>query len=289
MAATEKIVFTQDYTTEEIYSTGVEFALLGRHEKQWQQAMTFVHCKDFLHDAVWATLHKQPVEVYNFKYDPQKDLPIHLLRVALAFRNRDLAESPGLEKFHAHLEGCMDFLQQVDQELGFRPTHLYPVKHNKGPCWLVLGDRRWLLAPPLISMYSLLIRTGYYHNPGGHFRRTLEQVRDGELGIHTSDEYDSYGEASGTNDSRYVEQAWDGLEAIFEHGAALFHDDISENYPQLERFGLFHNDYGIVNFAKKRPEKKMPKWYRKSFWKTSGKRKGVTTWKGAISQALTRS
>jgi len=293
------VTLGKDYDTAQIYSTGVEFALVGREGKKWKQATTFVFCKDFLHDAIWAMLHKKPVAIYQFRYNPtgkimaepkkgteewyewsdqqaespaeaaKKDLPIHMLRTALLFRDTNLKGAVGKTRFHKHRLGALDFLAQVDEQMGFKPTEIHQVKGTKTspPTWLVLGDKRWMHAPTLLSLYSILIRVGYYHNPGGDFMKTLEMVRDGELGIGTGGE-DEYGDgAAGCNDASYVKQAWKGIEVILQHGIKVFHEAMIENYPDDVTTSILHDKYGIVNFTKKFPEKRMPHWYRKSLWK----------------------
>jgi hypothetical protein len=296
------VVLGEDYHTSQIYSTGVEFAMVGRVGKKWKQATTFVFCKDFLHDAIWAMLHKRPVAIYDFRYSPpgakvakepkkgttewydwsslnqqfelgddgklRVDIPIHMGRTALLFRDTNLKGLVGKKRFHNHRIGALDFLNQVDEQMGFSPTEIHQVKGTKGnpPTWLILGDKRWMHAPTLLSLYSILIRVGYYHNPGGEFMRTLEMMKDGECGIKGGE--DEYGDgAAGCNDTSYVGQAWKGIQVILKHGIKVFHDEMIENYPDDVRTSVLHDTYGIVNFTNKRPEKRMPRWYRKSLWK----------------------
>jgi len=265
MSRVERITFSEDSSTVEIYSSGVEFALLARQKGEWFQAMTFVHCKDFLHDVVWSTLHKKAVDVHDLKYDGSSN-PIYLRKMALAFRNRDFSVKESQKTFHRHLKGCQDFLQQVDRQLGFRPTKIHRVKHTKGACWLILADRRWMLAPPLLSMYSLLTRVGYYHNPGGDHKYTLEAMKNGELGgCQGEDDYDF--DSAGSNDAKYVGQAWKGIQAILKYGADIFHSTMLDNYPVTSDFENFHDQYGIINFTKAKPKKDMPEWYASKYWK----------------------
>jgi len=299
---TTSVILEKNYNTAQIYSTGVEFALVGRVNKKWKQAMTFVFCKDFLHDAIWAMLHKSPVNIYDFSYnptgkiakepkagtdawyawsdqidslkggvEPKKDTPIHMGRTSLLFRDTNLSNTVGAKRFHSHRAGCLDFLHQVEEQLGFNQTEIHQVKgtKNSAPTWLLLGDKKWMHAPTLLSFYSILIRVGYYHNTGGDFMRTLEMIRDGELGQggDPNDIYESGGEAAGSNDTSYIKQAWEGIQVILKHGIDIFHPAMIDNYPSDVSTQVLHDTYGIVNFTKKRPEKRMPRWYRKSLWK----------------------
>lgn len=295
---TTSVILGENYHTSQIYSTGVEFALVGRVDKKWKQATTFVFCKDFLHDAIWAMLHKKTVCIYDFIYNatgkimkepkkgstewycwkeqedsgksPKKDIPIHMGRTSLLFRDTNLSKAAGKKRFYAHRVGCLDFLHQVEEQLGFNRTEIHQVKGTKNgpPTWLILGDKKWMHAPTLLSLYSILIRVGYYHNAGGEFMRTLEMTRDGELGNGGIDPDDLFDDgAAGSNDATYVKQAWKGIEVILKHGIEVFYDDMIDNYPSDVTTHVLHDSYGIVNFTAKRPEKRMPRWYRKSLWK----------------------
>ena len=301
---TKSVVLGKNYDTNQIYSAGVEFALVGRVDKKWKQATTFVFCKDFLHDAVWSAVNKTPIEIYDFRYNPTKkaiddtvepspkysnawydwedrqylgrsggkpkiDIPIHMGRTSLLLRDGEMKSATSKKLFHEHREGCVDFLRQVDKQMGFRPSEIYQVKGTKSSAasWLILGDKRWMLAPTLVSLFALLIRVGYYHNAGGSYLRTLEMMRNGELGFIGGDDYGYSEESSSANDSSYVTQAWKAIEVILKHGVKVFHPTMAENYPNDESTHTFHDNYGIVNFALKRPAKRHPSWYRKSLWK----------------------
>jgi hypothetical protein len=299
--ATTSVVLGKDYHTAQIYSTGVEFAMVGRVAKKWKQATTFVYCKDFLHDAVWSMLHKMPVAIYDFTYNPpgckmpkepkkatsewyswnatyqkfgaetpaaEVDVPVHMARTSLLFRDTNLKGTPGTKTFHEHRVGALDFLRQVDKQMGFNPSEIHEVKGKRGapPTWLVLGDKRWMHAPTLLSLYSILIRVGYYHNAGGDYMRTLEMMKAGELGIKNDDD-GMCDAAAGCNDTSYIGQAWEGIQVILKHGIKVFHEDMIKNYPDDVSTNVLHDKYGIVNFTKRYPEKRMPEWYQKSLWK----------------------
>ena len=298
------VEFGKDYETDQIYSTGIEFALVGRQNKQWKQATTFVFCKDFLHDAIWSQLNQQAVRLYGFHYAPIKgfdgtqnippeptphtgawydwnenygdssisiptaeSLPLHLGRTSLLMRNGDLKGVKGTKLFHSHRVGCLDFLRQLEKRMGLRRSEISVVKGKKtdAPTWLILGDKRWMIAPPMISLFALLLRVGYYHNQGGSAQRTLEMMRDEELGDWGND--DVYDDSQSENDASYLSQAWKGVQLILKHGPKVFHEKMIENYPGDVKPNTIHNDYGLVNFSSKRPEKRVPYWYRKSLWK----------------------
>jgi len=254
-----EVEFTKDYHTSQIYSRGFEFSFLSPQAKQkFVQATTFVFCKDFLHDALWSYINQRAVSIYSFKYAPKKDKPLCMTHTALAYRNTQFARKP--EDFHTLLPACLELLHLFEQKLNFRPSYIEPVTHDKGPCWVVLGDRRWQLAPPLISLYTLLIRVGCAHISGDTLETTLDKAVKGELRITETDS------TAGNRDANYIREGMRGIQTILKHGLSIFYPLIQENYPtSLLKAGL-HDNMGIVSFSNQKPIEAMPFWFRTGIW-----------------------
>ena len=85
-----KVTFGKNYHTAQIYSKGFEFAFASAKGKGYKQACTFVYCKDFLHDAVWAAVNKTKWSVYGFHYDSKKDVPLDMEHCVFLFRNTQI-------------------------------------------------------------------------------------------------------------------------------------------------------------------------------------------------------
>jgi len=270
VAVIPEVKFGANYRTSQIYSRGYEFAFMARQENGseaspqgiWTQACTFVFCKDFLHDAVWGAVNKKPWQVHGFKYDPSKDLPLDMGYCAMAFRNTLFKDKPA--EFHAKREACQKFLNGIEAKLGFQPSQIFEVAHPESPCWLILGDKNWQLAAPLVGFFTLFIRLGIAHNPDITVEATLEQAKEGKITIG-DDQGRGY---AGSNDSTYIQQAWRGLELLFQHGIKIFHPTIEENYPEdlPKRGASLHDHFGPVNFSGKQAAKAMPFWYREEIW-----------------------
>lgn len=259
--STPKVKFGGDYHTSQIYSLGYEFAFMSRKTKRsaFEQATPFVYCKDFLHDAIWAYLNKSSVSIWSFKYDYAKNLPLLMDRTVLCFRNTQFAKKP--EDFHKMMGPCLEFLQLCEKELGFeRLTEIHQVENPDGPCWLVLGDAGWQHAPTMISLYTLFIRLGCFHKPGDSLASTLKKAEKGSIEIGDSRSY------AGNNDCKYVKQGRSGIDVILKHGLDVFHEGQADNYPKSLKENGLHDNYGIVNFTAKRPQKVLPHWYRKEIW-----------------------
>lgn len=249
-----EVEFSENYRTSQIYSMGFEFAFMSKVKDVWQQICTFVYCKDFLHDLVWAAVNKTKWQIYGFKYDSGKDLPLEQDYCAFAFRN--VMQKEKVAEFHAKREACQDFLNQIEKKLGFEPSQIHEVEHKDAPCWLILGDKKWQHAPPLVGLFTLFIRVGVAHTLGNSYTETLEKCRTGKLKIVE-------GSAAGSNDPTYIKQAWRGIEVVLEHGLGVFHSKMEDNYPlDLPKKTSLHDSLGPVNWTAGHAKDAMPRWYK---------------------------
>lgn len=252
-----KVAFSGDYGTSQIYSQGFEFAFMKKLEGVWKQVCTFVYCKDFLHDLVWAFVNKTKWSIYGFSYDTAKSLPLEMDNCVFAFRNNQMKADPA--KFHAQRGACQNFLNQIEEKLGFEPSKIFEVPHPQGPCWLIIGDKRWQHAPPILGFFTLFIRVGFAHNPKDSYEVTLENCRTGKLKIVEASQ------AAGANDPGYIREAWAGLQVFLKNSIDAFHPTIQENYPaDLPKRNIsLHNSLGPVSWSQGSAKKAMPRWYEK--------------------------
>lgn len=150
------VEFGKNYRTSQIYSKGYEFAFMSDQKGTYHQSCTFVYCKDFLHDAVWAHVNNTPWQIYGFKYTPGKDIPLDMKHCVFAFRNTLYKSAEKTQEFHAKLAACQEFLNGIEKTIGFQASRIYEVEHDQGPCWLVIGDPRWQIAPPMVGWKSVV-------------------------------------------------------------------------------------------------------------------------------------
>lgn len=253
---TPQVEFAENYHTSQIYSQGFEFAFMTKLEGVWKQVCTFVYCKDFLHDLVWAFINRTKYEIYGFKYDSAKHYPLETNHCAFACRNNALKKEP--EEFHARRDACQNFLNQLEEKLGFEPSRIFQVEHEAGPCWLIIGDKRWQHAPPILGLFTLFIRIGFAHDPKESYKTTLENCQAGKFKIT------KFVNEAGYNDPAYIRESWKGVQVFLEHGTDAFHPTIEENYPvDLPNKISLHNSVGPVNWSKGYAKVAMPRWYEK--------------------------
>lgn len=220
----------------QIYSKGLEYALVS---KDYEQCHPFVWCKDFLHDVIFAAVHYMWFEVYKFKYNPQYDPLPCLDRVRLLLANaKD-------RHFAAKIPAVLDFVNQIEDRLKMKPTFARecwfpPEGYEKSGVFMFEGSRRWIAAPPMLSLYSLLLRVGFVHTPGTPFMNTIKAVINADTKPYQR------------KDHRWLQTVAPALEKILRLGDRRIFGaggDIKRNYPARLQIETIHNRLGIVGFA----------------------------------------
>lgn len=230
----------------QIYSNGLEFAV-STMEKQCSH---FVYCKDFLHDAVWAVLYNSPIEIYRFIYDPILN-PIDVNDLT-----RVLVGNQSDQHFHQKIPNCLDFLNQVEKALKLKKTVAFecedpPEDYLPGGIFMLQGSQRWMCAPPMLSMYTMLMRCGFVHEIGTHYMTTLERIAGGELKPYQE------------NDQEFVKQSLPGIKAIMSLGyRKIFFKDMKKNYPSKIDVMTLHHRCGIRAYSWGETGKTVAYWSR---------------------------
>ncbi|NDB86308.1 MAG: hypothetical protein EB127_26970 [Alphaproteobacteria bacterium] len=216
----------------QIYIKGIEYALVSEDNAQCHE---FVWCKDFLHDVIYSCVNKKPFEIYHFKYNPYFDPNPCLDRIRLLIAN------PKDKEFKHKISDCVDFLNQVEAKLKIKKTVCRSCKLP--PCgyedvFLLEGSKRWISAPPMISLYSLLIRMGFLHTRPDDFSYTIQKIKLGAL-----KPYQKF-------DKRWLLEAQSALDVIFKLGdKRIFSTNIQKNYPKNLSIDIVHNRLGIMGFS----------------------------------------
>lgn len=231
----------------EQYGRGMQYALVNDSGKQVHH---FVWCKDFLHDLIFGEIHKVPINIYRFTYKSGTDIPPPNKKIKIAVVN--LYD----KDFESKIENALDFINQIEAEMGFIPSRVFKSenpteKYQKSGIFVFEGSKRWLNAPVLLSMYTLLLRVGMTHSVGSPCMETLKGVADG-----TIKPYQSY-------DQDYSKKALPGIERIIQNKPGkIFHRTMKHNYPENLDSSTMHHRFGIVTFAEGTNRHRMPaKWY----------------------------
>lgn len=228
----------------QIYSSGLEFAFIS---VEGEQCHAFAYCKDFLQDAVWATLNESSASIYGFSYTHGTNPPVDLDNMRMGVR---LCNSKGdeLEKMCLN---AVKFLREVDKEQGFAPTDILLGGRRKGEksdTFVFVSDPKWLYSPVMVSWYSLLVRVGMTYT-GGDWRKHFDSAK-------------SY---LGKNDNGYTTSSKAGVDKLVgKQPEAIFAKKIIDNYPKGVSVSAMHNSGGIVAFSRGSVDAKIKaKWQKK--------------------------
>jgi hypothetical protein len=218
----------------QIYSKGLEYALISQ---EYEQCHPFVWCKDFLHDVVYGTINNKCIELYKFKYNPKIDPNPCLDKIRLIVANsKD-------RKFATKIPAVIDFLNQIETKLKIkqsfaRECRFPPEGYEKNGVFMLEGSKRWIQSPPMLSLYTLLIRVGFCHTIGDHFTKTIEGIKTGQIKPYQK------------KDNHWLKNTEPALQKILRVGdRKIFYKDIQSNYPANMHIDSIHNRLGIIGFA----------------------------------------
>ncbi len=215
------------------YSTGLEYCLISEDNKQVCPLML---CKDFLQDAIWAWLNNKQCSIYGFTYNRKTGVPIYFDRTKTALGN---GTDP---KFSEKVPLMVDFINQFERKIKLIRSSARkisnPVTKYTSGMWLMESSSRWMLAPPMLSLYGLLIRVGFTHKKGAKYEATVKALMDGKVSPYQN------------SDKSQITQAQSGIDLILKYGyTKIFGKSTKRNYPGKARIGTMHNNTGICAFS----------------------------------------
>lgn len=113
-------------------------------------------------------------------------------------------------------------------------------------------------SPPMISLYTLLIRVGMTHELGQPWHETFKKIQKDKSGGYYN-----------KTDNSFAEQTQKGLDRILKYGdRKIFHRDIGRNYPATYKSGVavsvftIHDSFGILGFSNGSTKNEFPHWHR---------------------------
>lgn len=105
-----------------------------------------------------------------------------IMRAARSGRTRLLLANPLIKNYANLAPNIADFIRQVEHTLGLDPSAIYNVANsveNVGDSLLIVSSNVWMEAPPLLTLFALLLRTGESHKVGDSFLKTIMDIREG--------------------------------------------------------------------------------------------------------------
>jgi len=223
----------------EIYQkSGMRFALMSAPKDGNLQSCPWIKCRDYLHDAFRAFIHKSSCKIYGFSYDYATDPPIDTRRIRLLVKN-EVKNAKDLTKDVIY---GVKLINHYESIAGIKlRTKKYEI--NPG-IWVVNGPNFWFKSPVLTSMFTFLLRLGEY-------RINFENNDDLELALK------KHANPEGDNDARYLKSTWDKMAIIIRHYDEIFLDGkryercITQKKNKIP-INNYHNYMGIVSFCEDR-------------------------------------
>jgi hypothetical protein len=229
-------------------NSGVEFAMISDDN---QQCSPFCYCKDFIQDAFHGAVNNKKASIYGFCYNPSSPHQPSLGKTKL------LVTNSSDKKFRDKIESCLDFLHQIERELGMSLTNIReckdpPRQYKRSGVWYIEANKRWIRSAPMVSMFTLLVRLGFGHQQGKSYKETIQGIIDGKI--------KAYQQVDGGR----LKGAWPGIKRIIRNNDnKIFCRRMSDNYPSQVTTSTVHNNMGIIGFAKGYTKTIMPRWHRK--------------------------
>lgn len=257
----------------QLSAAGLEYALVSENYEQMHQ---LVSCKDFLHDVIHAYLTKRKSAIYDFEYEPSDTMPLCRSKTRLIIANwRD----PDLG-FKIQ-EKLLPLLNDVEKTLKMSPTKIercsnVPKFYGRSGVWLIEGSKRWSCAPPMISMYTFLIRIGLVRGDHKSLFELMDALADGSIkGYFGTIKSRMPEDPDEEQDQTQAIVARQGIEHILKYGdRKLFGRDWHKNYPpiteddEVDAF-LIHDHCGITSFSCGKNQNIFPHWYKYGFPKNT--------------------
>lgn len=224
----------QQYSTAQVYGSGAEGALVS---EKGEQVGPWVTCRDFYTDARRWELFKTGGSIYGYKYKHGVDPLIGSDAARLLITN---AEDPELK---VRLENIKNFMNEIESSLGISVMSDYavvsnpPAKYKQCGVSMWTGDKLWVLAPPLFSAWTFLLRNARNY-VNGDWRDALVNLSKGK------------GLKGCSNDNEYAPFILHALEFWVKMGIEnCFYPDIKENYPIDMEQDTFHHHTGVCSYA----------------------------------------
>lgn len=240
----------------QIPKEGLEFAWVSENHQQIHQ---LVWCKDFMQDMVFGSFNNKDVSIYGLEWNSETSVPVFLKKTRIMIANRkdhDFGQKV--------LNNLKEFLHGIESKLKMEKTTFekctyVPGVYSKAGVYLLNSDARWMIAPPMVSLFALLLRVGMTHILGQTFGTTLRGVRDGKIPMY----YPPDVFHSSQTDKTVLKNCYKTIQKIIKHGdQAIFGTDMAKNYPAKMSIFCIHDRCGLTAFTQGSMQFDFPHWFK---------------------------
>lgn len=231
--------FIEHFLHSPYESGGFEYAWVSR---TGYQLNTWSTCRDYTQDTLWAALNG--VKSYHFGRSNAPVAPLDSRHTRLGIRcNRATAER------------ALGLLHALEPDFGMRLTRIhYGGKIYQNSVWVFEGDRQWMFAPPLLSLYTLALRAGRTYD-GSSWQKFFERM-PGVL----------------VKDISYVRTALPAIEFLVgKDFGKIFASTKRQNYPGRCSSSETHSYSGIYAMGNRSIAKSVSKHWADQQWSKNNK------------------
>lgn len=250
-------MYSNKHYAEEYQVTGFHYAFVSSPKDGNRMCHWWVKCRDFLQDALRNQLTGRNDQIYGFAYRPKDDPPVDTETTRIMVKRIPKPASETLRKeFDEMMISGLKLINFYEKKYSFKPlSTITRVDHDDYP-YLFVGPGVWSQGSVMISIYTFLIRLGYF-KPAFTDEKSLMAAYDKIIG-----------NGQQTNDTRYLRTVYKNLDPalvnIEKHlfvqkgkTKILFHDS---------NMSSFHHHSGIVSLSQfNTPESALNNEFKKIF------------------------
>lgn len=247
------------YLSEISQSSGFRFAFASKPiDGKIKQIHPWVKCRDFLNDVIFTKFTGNKGTIYGFRWDPEKDPPLDTARTRLLVKRIPFRGNKSPDKEHADfdkmIQSALTIVNHYERQGKISPlSKIVEVDDDKEHSYMFLGSGVWSKSPVMISIYTLLIRLGFYKP-----KLTSEKDLEAQLAKVV--------ESSSSNDAKYLRTVLGKIHPAIEHRELHSFKLKGENPFKGAHLSAFHDHSGIVALAKGHtPDKKLNDTFKKIF------------------------
>lgn len=139
----------------------------------------FVDCKEYVKARLYGSMTNgvgTPSDSY-YRYKPEwGKLDLDKLRLLVVRQTIGTAE-----QFEKEIKIGLSVINEVEQNFGLMKSKFYPVTgipKEYGHAVLVVSSKRWMLAPPMLDLFVVLLRNSKNYTPGKPLKTNLLTLKD---------------------------------------------------------------------------------------------------------------
>jgi hypothetical protein len=152
-----KVITENNYYNQIPQTSDIQWSFLNRvkgEKDSFEELFLNVKCREFFGDlVVCGNLNIDTPSIYGLRL---KDKRISVKKTLLSVSMNE----GDVEGFAKRLR----FLRQIEGAMGIKKTRIYPTQHNATDYTklVLVGDKKWISSPLLISLYTAIIRSLTY-------------------------------------------------------------------------------------------------------------------------------